>query len=158
MTAAARSRPSNFSHLAIGVSDMDVSLAFYRDTIGLDVSKDVIEDFRDVPGFSTYRRGVYLRWAVGDGEAFLVLDQTLSDHGDRGQAKQLFTIGMHHFGFWVDDTDAIVERARQAGYAVVIEPATGDSKDYGEDAGRPIRTAFIRDPDGNIVQLDQRLD
>jgi len=157
MTGALRSRPSNYSHLAIGVSDMEASLRFYRDTIGLDVAKDVLEDFRDIPGFSTYRRGVYLRWADGDGEAFLVLDQTLSDHGDRGKPKELFTIGMHHFGFWVDDTDGIVERARQAGYPVLIEPSTGDSKDYGEEAGRAIRTAFIRDPDGNIVQLDQRM-
>jgi catechol 2,3-dioxygenase-like lactoylglutathione lyase family enzyme len=158
MTGPVSSRPSNFSHIAIGVSDMDASLAFYRDTIGLDVSKDVIEDFREIPGFSTHRRGVYLRWAEGDGEAFLVLDQTLSDHGDRGRPKELFTIGVHHFGVWVDDTDGIVVRARKAGYPVVIEPSTGDSKDYGEDAGRPIRTAFIRDPDGNIVQLDQRMD
>ncbi|MCX7865267.1 MAG: VOC family protein [Novosphingobium sp.] len=158
MTGAAPGRPRNFSHLAIGVSDMDAALAFWRDTIGLEVSKDVIEDFREIPGFSTYRRGVYLRWAQGDDEAFLVLDQTLGDHGDRGRPKELFTIGMHHFGFWVDDTDAIVKRAREAGYAVVIEPRTGDSKDYGEEGGRAIRTAFIRDPDGNIVQLDQRLD
>ncbi|MDG2003196.1 MAG: VOC family protein [Novosphingobium sp.] len=157
MTDSARSRPSNYSHLAIGVSDMDESLRFYRDTIGLDVAKDVIEDFRHLADFATLRRGVYLRWADGDGEAFLVLDQTLSDHGDRGKAKELFTIGMHHFGFWVDDTDSIVERARAAGHVVLIEPATGDTKDYGEAGGRAIRTAMIRDPDGNIVQLDQRM-
>jgi catechol 2,3-dioxygenase-like lactoylglutathione lyase family enzyme len=150
------SRPSNYSHLAIGVSDMDASLRFYRDTIGLAVAKDVIEDFRSM-ATPTYRRGVYLRWAEGGGEAFLVLDQTLGEHGDRGRAKELFTIGLHHFGFWVDDTDGIVERAREAGYAVLLEPITGDTKDYGEEGGRAIRTAMLRDPDGNIVQLDQRM-
>jgi catechol 2,3-dioxygenase-like lactoylglutathione lyase family enzyme len=156
MVDTIRSRPSNYSHLAIGVSDMDASLCFYRDTIGLDVVKDVIEDFRTMK-IPTYRRGVYLRWADGDGEAFLVLDQTLGDYGDRGEAKQLFNIGLHHFGFWVDDTDAITARARDAGYAVVLEPLTGDSKDYGEEGGRAIRTAMLRDPDGNVVQLDQRM-
>lgn len=156
MTGTSRSRPSNYSHLAIGVSDMDEALRFYRDTIGLDVAKDVIEDFRAM-SIPTYRRGVYLRWADGDGEAFLVLDQTLGEHGDRGEAKPLYAIGLHHFGFWVDDTDAIVERARDAGYALVLEPITGDTKDYGEEGGRAIRTAMLRDPDGNIVQLDQRM-
>ena len=150
-------KPRNLSHIAVGVSDMDASLAFYCDVIGLEVAVDHIEDMRH-PRFKTYRRGVYLRWSGGDDDAFVVLDQTLGEHGDRGRAKQLFEIGTHHFGFWVDDVDAIVARARVAGHPVLIDPLDSDSGGYGEPPGRPIRVSMLKDPDGNHVQLDQRVD
>lgn len=156
MTAPASMRPRNLSHIAIGVTDMDRSLAFYRDVIGLAVSADQLETFTR-EGFETHRRGVYLRWADGDDEAFVVLDQTLSAGGDAGTPKQPFQIGVHHFGFWVADIDAVIERARHAGAEVAFTPATIDSHEYGEPAGRPVRVAMLRDPDGNCVQLDQRV-
>lgn len=150
-------RPRNLSHIGIGVSDMDASLEFYCGVIGLAVAVDHIEDMKH-PEFRTYRRGVYLRWADGDDDAFIVLDQTLGDAGDRGSPKKLFEIGPHHFGFWVDDVDAVVARAKAGGHPVLIEPLTGDSAGYGEPAGRPIRVSMLKDPDGNFVQLDQRED
>jgi catechol 2,3-dioxygenase-like lactoylglutathione lyase family enzyme len=149
------SRPRNLSHIAIGVRDMDASLRFYRDVIGLSIAVDHIESMQH-PEFRTYRRGVYLRWADGDDEAFIVLDQTLGDAGDRGNAKALFDIGVHHFGFWVDDIDGIAARAESAGHEVMIQPLDADSGGYGEPPGRPVRVSLLRDPDGNVVQLDQR--
>jgi catechol 2,3-dioxygenase-like lactoylglutathione lyase family enzyme len=135
---------------------MDRSLQFYCGVIGLQVSVDHIEDMQH-PEFKTYRRGVYLRWAGGDDTAFIVLDQTLNSTAPRGSAKQLFEIGVHHFGFWVDDVAAIVARAEAAGVPVVIAPMQADSGGYGEPPGRAIRVSLLRDPDGNIVQLDQRM-
>jgi catechol 2,3-dioxygenase-like lactoylglutathione lyase family enzyme len=142
--------------VAIGVSSIDRALTFYRDVIGLQVAVDHIEDFRATPAFATHRRGAYLRWADGDDAAFIVLDETLQPAGDRGGPTPLFNIGVHHFGFWVDDVDIIVERARAAGFEVVMKPSRSDSGLYGEPPGRRIRVAFLKDPDGNVVQLDQR--
>jgi catechol 2,3-dioxygenase-like lactoylglutathione lyase family enzyme len=147
--------PHNLSHLAIGVSDMDASLVFYRDVLGLKLVVDKIEVMTR-PEFRTERRGCYLRWAQGDDEAFIVLDQTLDSTKPRGAAKPLFEIGCHHFGFWVEDVDTIVERARAAGQKVHMAPIDTDSGGYGEPAGRPIRVAMLSDPDGNFVQIDQR--
>jgi glyoxylase I family protein len=151
------SGPRNISHIAIGVSDMEAALRFYRDVIGLTVSVDHIEDFPG-PEFQTYRRGVYLRWSAGDHEPFLVLDQTLDPRASRGEAKRMFDIGLHHFGFWVDDLDAVVARARAAGFEAILEPRDSDTVNYGEPAGRVIRLCLLKDPDGNVVQLDQRVD
>jgi catechol 2,3-dioxygenase-like lactoylglutathione lyase family enzyme len=66
-------------------------------------------------------------------------------------------VGVHHFAFWVDDLEAIVERMRAAGVEVALEPAPGDTKLYGEAPGGKVLTAFLKDPDANWVQLDQRL-
>jgi hypothetical protein len=37
-----------------------------------------------------------------------------------------------------------------------MEPVETDSIAYGEPSGKMIRSALLRDPDGNIIQLDQR--
>ena len=74
-----------------------------------------------------------------------------------GQAARLFQVGVHHFAFWVDDLDAVVGRARAAGFEIAFEPMNADSQTLGEPAGSEIRSTFICDPDGNLVQLDQRL-
>ena len=146
----------NVSHIAVGVRDMDRSLGFYRDVLGLHVSLDAIEELPSIAGAPPIRRrGVYLRWREGRDESFIVLDQQLSQ-APFGEPPKTFQVGTHHWGLWVDDVDAMVERAEQAGVPVVVRPANGDTLAYGEPAGGVVRTAFLRDPDGNIVQLDQR--
>jgi catechol 2,3-dioxygenase-like lactoylglutathione lyase family enzyme len=144
------------SHVAVGVRDMECSLRFYRDAIGLRVKLDTIEE---LPGFggaeARKRRAVYLGWSEGPHESFVVLDQPL-DVEPVGEPARLFQTGLHHFAFWVDDIDAIVARVRAAGSEVLFEPAAGDTLAWGEPPGGVIRSTFLRDPDGNYVQLDQR--
>jgi catechol 2,3-dioxygenase-like lactoylglutathione lyase family enzyme len=146
----------NVSHIAIGVRDMDRSLVFYRDVLGLHVNLDTLEELPpigDAPAIQ--RRGVYLRWREGAHESFIVLDQQLS-RPPFGEPAQTFQVGTHHWGLWVDEIDSFVARAEAAGVPIVVRPANGDTLAYGEPAGGIVRTAFLRDPDGNLVQLDQR--
>ena len=148
------------SHVAVGVRDMDRSLTFYRDLIGLDVRFDDFEEFAGVEGHpGVRRRGVYLRWSDDPHAPFIVLDQQLSRDGGvlEGEPKELYEPGIHHFGFWVDDVHGIAERARAAGVPIVYGPADTDTSTYGEPAGGIIRLLMLNDPDGNIVQLDERV-
>jgi hypothetical protein len=50
----------------------------------------------------------------------------------------------------VDEIDPILERARAAGSNILVEPYMG------KQARRPVRTMFLEDPDGTIIQLDER--
>jgi catechol 2,3-dioxygenase-like lactoylglutathione lyase family enzyme len=135
---------------------MEQSLRFYRDLLGLRVDADQPEDVARRGGPPNQRRAAYLRWDEGDHASFVVLDQQLSrPHGN--DPLRLFDVGVHHFAFWVDDLEVIVERMRAAGVEVALEPAPGDTKLYGEAPGRKVLTAFLKDPDGNWVQLDQRM-
>ncbi len=145
------------SHVAVGVRDMERSLAFYRDALGMKVTLDAVEEIPaigDEPALQ--RRGVYLRWSDGPHASFVVLDQHLSKQ-PFGEPARLFQVGAHHFSFWVDDVDELVRRVAEAGFAVVSQPGDADSVTYGEAPGGTVRSAFLRDPDGNFVQLDQRV-
>jgi catechol 2,3-dioxygenase-like lactoylglutathione lyase family enzyme len=148
----------NVSHIAIGVRDMDRSLPFWTDVVGLHVTLDTVEEFTLRSGV-VRRRGVYLREREGPDEAFVVLDQQLSQPPD-GVPKPLFEVGMHHVGFWVDDIDAIHERAKAAGVTVMVAPGQrgADTITYGEPPGRSVRAMFLNDPEGNVIQFDQRVD
>jgi catechol 2,3-dioxygenase-like lactoylglutathione lyase family enzyme len=144
------------SHVAIGVRDMERALRFYRDALGLRVRADLIEELPGVAGEEARkRRAAYLAWSEGPDESFLVLDQPLTVE-PYGEAARLFQTGIHHFGFWVEDVDAIVARARAGGFEVLFEPGVVDTRAYGEPPGGRVRSTFLRDPDGNYVQLDQR--
>ena len=144
------------SHVAVGVRDMDRSLRFYCEAIGLRVKLDTVEE---IPAFegspARKRRAAYLGWSQGPHESFVVLDQPLTTPPS-GEPARLFQTGIHHFSFWVDDIAAIAARLRAAGFEVLFEPGEGDTIAYGEAPGGKVLSTFLRDPDGNYVQLDQR--
>ncbi len=136
---------------------MDTSLRFYRDLLGLTVTLDAVEGAFGGDSDAYRRRAVYLRLREGPDEFFVVLDQLL-DEPPRGQPPRILQLGTHHFSFWVDDVNEMVQRAMQEGFRIILLPTEADAVAYGEPAasGRVI-TAILKDPDGNPVQLDQRL-
>jgi len=137
------------SHLAIGVSDMERSLPFYRDILGLEVMLDAEE----LVGQGK-RRAVYMRW--NDGAGFLVLSQTLG-RDPSGKPLRLHQVGLHHFAFLVDDLRSRVEKLTRAGVKILVPPYEADAIAYGERGNGKFLTSLFEDPDGTILQFDQRL-
>ena len=145
------------SHVAVGVSDMEQALVFYRDLIGLRVTLDTVEGGVDGLVGANRRRAVYLRAADGPDASFIVLDQQL-DREPFGTPPRILQLGTHHFSFWVDDVQETFERIVANGFRPIIRPTEADALAYGEPAGSGrVLTAIIKDQDGNPVQLDQRL-
>jgi catechol 2,3-dioxygenase-like lactoylglutathione lyase family enzyme len=148
------------SHIAIGVRDMDKSLHFYRDLLGLRVTTDAMEKIGGLKSLFAneqkgQRRAVYLRFEDGPDASFIVLSQ--SPGGPSGEPLKLDQIGVHHFAFWVDDLREKIEKLRAAGVPILAGPFEADSVAYGEPSGKKILTCLFRDPDGTIVQYDQRV-
>jgi catechol 2,3-dioxygenase-like lactoylglutathione lyase family enzyme len=122
----------------IQVHDPDVALAFYRDTLGLEVRNDVAnEGFRWVTVGAAAQPGVsivltnYLAGSPADGEAITAL-----------VAKGALN-GVH---FRSHDVDATFEKVRAAGAEIVQEPT---------DQFWGTRDFAVRDPSGNLVRIDQ---
>ncbi|MFI5982846.1 VOC family protein [Streptomyces sp. NPDC051555] len=129
------------SQCFIAVDDHDKALAFYRDTLGLEVRNDV--------GFEG------MRWVtVGSPEqpdVEVVLEPPLANPNaspaDRQAMAELLAKGMlRGVIFTTDDVDATFERIRAAGAEVLQEPT---DQPYG------VRDCAFRDPAGNMLRFNQ---
>ncbi len=118
--------------------DLQRSLAFYRDVIGL----RYLGEFRVAFG-----RVLHL-FEVGDSRLKLMEpgpDDGAASPFERGPFTE--AVGLRWVTFDVDDLDAIVERARAAGAVWQLEPTRL----------RPeISVAIVEDPDGIAVELVAR--
>lgn len=123
----------------ITVNDVDESLGFYRDGLGLDVQMDVANGgFRWVTLGSAEQPGLGIVLSV--------------PHAGRSQAsgdalQELLTKGeLPMMVYGSSDVDAAFERLRDTGAEVLQEPI---DQDWG-----PKDCAF-RDPSGNVVRISQ---
>jgi methylmalonyl-CoA/ethylmalonyl-CoA epimerase len=95
-------------HVAVVVRDADQALGFYRDALGLHVTKDAVIDDQGV-------RGVLLE--CGEGEIELI--QPVRE--DTGVARFLETRGegLHHICFQTDDVASELEATKAKGIRVL---------------------------------------
>jgi catechol 2,3-dioxygenase-like lactoylglutathione lyase family enzyme len=120
------------------VHDPDLALAFYGDTLGLELRNDVAkEDFRWITVGAASQPDVaivltnYLNGSPADSDAVAAL-----------VAKGALN-GVH---FHTDDLDATFEKLRASGAEIVQEPT---------DQPWGTRDCAVRDPSGNLVRIDQ---
>ncbi len=146
---------TGFFHGGIAVSDMDRSLAFYRDLLGLEVHFDVTLDAVDyvhaVMGIAmTDARLVYLT-IPGTPDVFIEL---IEYHGTdaRQTVPRAWDPGTGHLCFHVSDAQNLHERAVGLGYRSRSDGAI--EIPVGPNAGG--RAAYLLDPDGYHVELFQR--
>jgi extradiol dioxygenase family protein len=67
-----------------------------------------------------------------------------------GSAIKADQVGISHFGIWVKGLDAICEELKSNGVKFAAPPHTGVKTKAGT-----FRTAFVEDPDGILIQLDE---
>lgn len=146
---------SGFFHGGIAVSDMERSLAFYRDTLGLeihfDVTIDAVDYVRAVHGIEmTDARLVYLV-VPGTDDVFVEL---IEYHGidAAALAPRAWDPGTGHLCFHVSDAAALHALAIGRGYRSNSEGAV--EVPIGPNAGG--LAAYLIDPDGYHVELFQR--
>ena len=122
----------------VQVHDPDDALTFYRDTLGLEVRKDVANE-----GF---------RWITVGAPSQPAVEIVLTNyvHGSPSDVDALSAMlakgalnGVH---FHSEDLDATFEKLRAAGAEIVQEPA---------DQPWGARDGAVRDPSGNLVRIDQ---
>jgi lactoylglutathione lyase len=118
-----------YLHTMVRVSDLEQSLAFYRDALGL-----VVLRRQDVPqGRVTL---VYLA-APGDSDAQIELTHNWDEHAYTGGRN------FGHVAYQVDDIYALCERLLSHGVTISRPPRDGFM-------------AFVRSPDGISIELLQR--
>lgn len=109
------------NHVAVVVDDMEKSLAFWRDALGIE-----LHELRDVPAEKSQVAFLPLAGA----EVELVLPTS----GDSGIAKYLAKRGpgMHHLCLEVDDIEGMMAQLREKNVRLINEAprASNDGKKY----------------------------
>lgn len=119
---------NGLTHMAFVVSDMEASLHFYVEQLGLTHAFELHDD-QDRPWIH------YLK--VADRQFI-----ELFYGGNPNPPKSSFD----HLCLEISDLKAYVEKIRSAGVTIDIEPNQGCDKNW---------QAWIRDPDGNRIELMQ---
>jgi len=123
---------NGFHHLALKARDIEKSVAFYRDVLGLKEKR---------------------RWGEGDGRVAML------DAGG-GNILEIFAGGtgpkpdgvLVHLAFRTSDTDGMLAKARAAGCEVTVEPK---SVQIPSTPPLPARIAFCKGPDGELIEFFQ---
>ena len=120
-------------YVVLVVADLDRSLAFYTGTLGLELQHRA-EKYAQIAAGTT-RLSLYTREAMQQ-----TLGAALDAPSPSAPAFEL--------GFKVPDCDAAFAELVAAGAPAVTRPIT---RPWGQ------RTAYVRDPDGNLIELAQDL-
>ena len=122
----------------VQVQDPDIALAFYRDTLGLEVRNDVANE-----GF----RWITVGSAAQPGVSIVITNYLNGSPDDNDMIAALIAKGaLNGVHFRADDLDAAFEKIRASGAEIVQEPTV---QFWGT------RDFAVRDPSGNMVRVDQ---
>jgi lactoylglutathione lyase len=151
MNASDRGRPVAFGHVGLHVSDIERSIPFYRDVVGLAETERRLRDeayLGTLTGYPGLRMDTCLLVDPASG-LMLELLEVLSASGARVEPATA-NPGTAHICFIVDDVDAIYRRALESGHKAVNEPIT-------PTAGRwkGGRSVYLLDPDRIRVEIVQ---
>lgn len=136
-------------HIALSIKDMDRSLAFYRDLLGLEVAMDKSWENAGETGDKILRvKGTAARQVMLKcGDVMVELFQfNRPEPAPMAEDRPVIDRGITHLCFDVKDVDAEYERLSKAGVIFHCEP---------QNLGSNCRTTYGRDPDGNVVEFQE---
>lgn len=137
-----------FTHIGIGVSDMERSLRFYRDLLGfaweheLRVEGEPTDTLLRLKG--TNLHAVYLK---RDGVRIELL-HFASPTAPRRTERAMNEVGLTHLSFRVEALDPVIDALRADGQRV-LDDTVVRFPEWGAAA------CFVVDPDGQLIELVQ---
>lgn len=146
---------TDIDHVAVTVSDLELSLAFYIELLGFaEVERHRLEGatISTMAGKQDVIMQVVRLACPGNDKVLLDLQQYIKPPAGISNA----TLGMAnqgHFCYGVTDLKAAYEDLKGKGVEFVSEPVTfdlGDEWEYGA-----IHVVFLKDPDGFVLELMQ---
>ncbi len=121
-----------FHHVAIRAHDFDASVKFYTQVMGF---------IEKITWNQSPQRAIMLD--VGDGNYLEIFERPSESWKDTDAS-------ILHFALRTTDPDAAIARVRAAGMTVTVEPK---SLDIPSNPPTPVRLAFFRGPDGEIIEF-----
>lgn len=139
------------NHIAVTVSNTQRSLDFYVGMLGLEQveqhqlpmsSIDAVFGLTGASGTST-------RLQVPGQPAILIDLMELSGAEEGTSVQPLGSMGSTHMAFTVDNLDEVVTELKAKGVSFISDPVTFHLTEGS------VTVVFMRDPDGNYVELEE---
>ena len=145
------SRIISADHTGITVSNLERSLAFWRDVLGFELSHmahQTGELAQEITGVA----GAEIKLAVlkTPGGHKIELLEYLAPPDRKHADVRPCAVGHVHVALLVDDLDAVLDRIAASGWKPAGKPQTLQS---GPNAGK--RVVYVRDPDGITIEFMQ---
>tara|TARA_B100001123_G_scaffold350039_1_gene400287 strand:- start:47 stop:499 length:453 start_codon:yes stop_codon:yes gene_type:complete len=143
---------TKFDHVAVTVSDMDRSLKFYCDLLGLQLESEhglEGETISRMAGKDSVRMRVVRLLCPKTPGIYIDLQQYLEPPGKQADSK-LGDVANSHFCVEVDDIRRAYEHLKGHGVKFVSDPVQFDIEDVGK-----IGCVFFLDPDGYVLELSE---
>jgi len=141
-------------HVAISTGDMERSLTFYRDLIGLEVIMEGGWESGDAESqmaekINALKAPAAKMAMLKTGNAMIEIFEYSSPQPKPGDPNRpVCDHGITHICLDVTDLDAEYDRLKAAGMTFHCPP---------QMLGRSVKTTYGRDPDGNVVELQEIL-
>ena len=132
-------------HVGIVVSDMEKSLKFYRDLLGLKIKSLVNEEGEFLDNMLAHEnvKNKVAKLVTEQGNALVELIDS-SSYGNK-KDRDFFTIGASHFALTVDDLEKTYDYLVKSGVKFTAPPQqTPDGF---------AKVTFCEDPDGTPIEL-----
>ena len=139
------------NHTSFTVSDIDRSLAFFRDALGFEVtskgprSPSLIQAITGVEGAE-----VLIAYVRGPGHSIELIEYIKPETRSSVRPQPCDT-GFSHIAYDVDDIDAAIKAARDHS----VEPI-GPVVAIDQGPHRGSRVAYLRDPDGITIEFIEK--
>ena len=149
MSAAKSFRIISADHTGITVSNLERSLAFWRDVLGLELSHTAHQT-GEMAEQITGVKGAELKLAVvkAPGGHKIELLEYLAPPDRKCADVRPCDVGHIHVALVVDDLDVVLERIVAAGWKAAGKTQTLKT---GPNAGK--RVVYVRDPDGTTIEF-----
>jgi catechol 2,3-dioxygenase-like lactoylglutathione lyase family enzyme len=137
-------------HTGITVSNLERSLAFWRDVLGFDLSHrahhtgELASEVTGVP-----RAEISIAVLKGYGHKVELLEY-LAPKDRKHVDLRSCDVGSVHIALTVDNLDAVLEKIAVSGWKAAGQPQTLTT---GPNAGK--RVIYVRDPDGTTIEFMQ---
>ena len=136
-------------HTGITVSNLERSLAFWRDVLGFELSHrphqtgTLASEITGVPGAE-----ISIAVLKGYGHKIELLEYLAPQDQKKHVDLRPCDVGFVHVALLVDDLDAILDKIAASGWRAAGKPQTLKT---GPNAGK--RVVYVRDPDGATIEF-----
>lgn len=139
-------------HTGITVSNLERSLAFWRDVLGFELSHCAQQSGQlasEITGVPEAEILIAVLKAPGGHKIELLEYRAPPDRKESGTIRPC-DVGAAHIALTVDDIDAVLEKIAASGWQAAGTPQTLTT---GPNAGK--RVIYVRDPDGSTIEFMQ---